>query len=27
MAAPRPRAVRQGNHARVYNPTEYTEYL
>jgi len=27
MAAPRPRAVRQGNHARVYNPTEYTDYL
>lgn len=26
-AAPRPRAVRQGNHARVYNPTEYTQYL
>jgi len=27
MATPRPRAVRQGNHARVYNPTEYTQYL
>lgn len=27
MATPRPRAVKQGAHARVYNPTAYTEWL